>query len=150
MAHHHRPNRIAKYTASGRTVAKSAPSAIGCSADPSARIAPARFPRERRRLLQQRDEVEMLERRPAGSRLDHCQPRENRRAHDDELQDGQHLRERPDDAYHEVEDNDKAQRQSQRTDHVALVRSRTPGIGEIARYESERVEEHRPLETTSA
>ena len=71
-----------------------------------------RLPYERRRRLQQRDVVvEMLERRPSRSRLDHCQRRQNRCAHDEELQDGQYLRERADDAYHKVEHNDSAQRQ---------------------------------------
>ena len=114
VAHHHPgPSRIARYSASGATITKSAPSAIGCSADPSCADSPPRFPCERGRLLQQRDVGEMLERRPSRSGLDHRQRRENRRAHDKELQDGQYLRERADDADHEVEGNDNAQRQGQ-------------------------------------
>ena len=146
------PNRSARYSASGATIAKSPPSAMGCSADPSARTAPPLFPREEGRLLQQGDElVEMLERRPSRSRLDHCQPRENSRPRDENASgwsapartSGQHS------------SRSRTQRQrstpgSARGSRSSPYSSRHTGVGKITRYESDGVYEHRPLKTTSA
>ena len=73
--HQPRPKRKARYSASGAASAKRAPSAIGCSADPRARMSPSARVVGDLACLDKKGEVlvDVVERRPSGPRLDQGQ-----------------------------------------------------------------------------
>ena len=150
--HQPRPKRTARYSASGAASAKRAPSAIGCSADPRARMSPRRVSSVTEPASTRKGKYwwTWSNGRPSGPRLDQSQHGEHGGAQDEEFHDGQDLRVRADDADDEVEEDDDAQRQRQPSYDEALVLGHPPRIREVARDEREREEQHRAVEPASA